>query len=81
MRYHAVLGVSSDDVASHVEFKSQLSLPFRLLADEGSRVRRQWGIPKDLLGLLEGRQTYVIGELLITRLTALKLLLSERQSE
>ncbi len=53
----AVLGISSQDVESHVEFKSKLDLPFRLLADEGGEVRKSWGVPKDLLGLLEGRQT------------------------
>ena len=29
---------------------------------KGGKVRKEWGVPKDLLGLLEGRQTYVIGE-------------------
>lgn len=57
----AVLGISSDDVDSHVEFLSKLDLPFRLLADEGGRIRQEYGVPKDLLGFLEGRQTYVIG--------------------
>lgn len=47
---------------SHVEFRSKLDLPFPLLADEGGQIRKEWGVPKDLLGLLEGRQTYVIGE-------------------
>ncbi|KAK9795237.1 hypothetical protein WJX73_009861 [Symbiochloris irregularis] len=55
-----VLGVSKDDVDSHVEFRSKLDLPFSLLADEGGKVRKEWGIPKDFLGLLDGRQTYVI---------------------
>lgn len=57
-----VLGISSQDVESHVAFKSKLDLPFRLLADEGGEVRKEWGVPKDLLGLLDGRQTYVIGK-------------------
>ena len=26
------------------------------------QVRQMYGVPKDLLGLLEGRQTYVIGK-------------------
>ena len=37
---------------------------FPLLADEGGQTRKDWGVPKDLLGLLEGRQTYVIGNIL-----------------
>lgn len=55
-----MLGISSQDVDSHVEFRSKLDLPFPLLADEGGQTRKAWGVPKDLLGLLEGRQTYVI---------------------
>lgn len=56
----AVIGVSKNDVQSHLEFRSKLDLPFPLLADEGSKVREQYGVKKDLLGLLEGRQTYII---------------------
>ena len=56
-----MLGISSNDVDSHVEFISKLDLPFRLLADEGGKVRQEWGVPKSLLGLLDGRETYVIG--------------------
>ena len=41
----AVLGVSKDDVDSHVEFRSKLDLPFSLLADEGGKVRSEWGKP------------------------------------
>ena len=36
----AVIGVSSNDVASHVEFRNKLDLPFPLLADEGGKVWR-----------------------------------------
>ena len=60
-----MLGISSDDVDSHVAFLSKLDLPFQLLADEGGEVRKEYGVPKDLLGFLEGRQTYVIGKLLL----------------
>ena len=37
----AVIGVSSNDVASHVEFRSKLDLPFSLLADDGGQVSPQ----------------------------------------
>ena len=56
-----MLGISSQDVDSHVEFRSKLDLPFPLLADEGGATRKEWGVPKDLLGFLEGRQTFIIG--------------------
>lgn len=33
-----MLGISGDDVESHIKFKSELDLPFQLLADEGNQV-------------------------------------------
>ena len=47
-----VLGVSPDDVESHVKFKKKFQLPFPLLADEGHKVcdlYQVWG-PKKLAG-------------------------------
>ncbi len=47
-----VLGVSPDDVKSHVKFKQKFDLPFPLLADDGHKVCDQyevWG-PKKFLG-------------------------------
>lgn len=57
-----VYGISSDGPDSHKEFCSDLQLPFELLSDEGDKVRSLFGVPKDLLGLLPGRQTYVIAK-------------------
>lgn len=54
-----VIGISSDDVASHKAFADKFSLPFTLLADVDGDVRRSFGVPKTL-GLLPGRVTYVI---------------------
>ncbi|MBU3702072.1 MAG: peroxiredoxin [Acidimicrobiia bacterium] len=54
-----VLGISSDDVASHRAFADKHHLPFTLLADTDGAVRRAFGVPKTL-GLLPGRVTYVI---------------------
>ena len=54
-----VVGVSSDSVTSHESFATKHRLPFVLLADEGGRVRRQYGV-KPTLGILPGRVTYVI---------------------
>ena len=34
----AVLGVSGDDVDSHVKFIGDQQIPFQLLADEGNKV-------------------------------------------
>jgi peroxiredoxin Q/BCP len=55
-----VIGVSSDSVASHKKFASRYKLPFLLLSDENKRLRRLFGVPSDLLGLIPGRVTYVI---------------------
>eukprot|EP01024_Parvocaulis_polyphysoides_P035678 TRINITY_DN31678_c0_g1_i1.p1 TRINITY_DN31678_c0_g1~~TRINITY_DN31678_c0_g1_i1.p1 ORF type:complete len:187 (-),score=33.29 TRINITY_DN31678_c0_g1_i1:245-805(-) len=57
-----ILGVSGDDVESHKKFQKELGLSYTLLSDEGNQVRQMYGVPKDLLGFLEGRQTYVIGK-------------------
>ena len=62
-----VLGISPDDVASHVKFKEKYSLPFTLLADEGHKVADAygvWGEKKYMGKTYEGvtRSTFVIGE-------------------
>lgn len=56
----AVIGVSSDDAASHQRFQSKYQLPFELLADPNQVIRKLFGVPANLLGLLPGRVTYVI---------------------
>lgn len=54
-----VLGVSSDDGASHERFTKKYALPFTLLSDPGGAVRKRYGVPATL-GLLPGRVTFVI---------------------
>ena len=54
-----VIGVSSDSADRHVAFADRHKLPFTLLADQGGRVRKAYGVPA-VLGLLPGRVTYVI---------------------
>jgi peroxiredoxin Q/BCP len=39
-----VLGVSPDDVASHVRFKEKYSLPFTLLADSNHKTAEDYGV-------------------------------------
>lgn len=53
-----VIGISSDDVASHKKFAQKHNLPFTLLADEKNEVRKLFGVPKTMM--LPGRVTYVL---------------------
>ena len=55
-----VIGVSSDSAKSHQKFTKQYKLPFVLLSDSDKKLRRLFGVPNDLLGLIPGRVTYVI---------------------
>ena len=54
-----VIGVSSDSVASHQKFSKRSTLPFILLSDQDKKIRKLFGVPNDLLGLIPGRVTYV----------------------
>jgi len=54
-----VIGVSSDSVTSHQKFANRHKLPFLLLSDEYKKLRKLFGVPNDLLGLIPGRVTYV----------------------
>ncbi|WP_035986315.1 peroxiredoxin [Leptolyngbya sp. KIOST-1] len=56
-----VIGISSDSPDSHRAFASKHSLPFTLVSDSGSVVRKAYGVPATL-GLLPGRVTYVIDQ-------------------
>lgn len=55
-----VFGVSADSVDSHAAFAEAQELPFALLADAGGKVAAEFGVKKDLLGLLPGRVTFVL---------------------
>lgn len=61
-----VLGVSSDTEESHGMFSIKLGLPFKLLSDDGGRIRRLYGVPSSL-GLIPGRVTYIIDKKGIVR--------------
>ena len=62
-----VLGVSPDDEASHVKFRTKYDLPFKLLADIDHQVAELYGVwgekkyaGRTYLGVF--RSTFVIGE-------------------
>ena len=54
-----VIGISSDSVTSHQQFSKQFKLPFILLSDNDKKIRKLFGVPSGLFGLLPGRVTYV----------------------
>ncbi|WP_375253473.1 peroxiredoxin [Dokdonia donghaensis] len=55
-----VFGISADSVASHKRFKAKHNLPFDTLSDQKNKIRRLYGVKNELLGLLPGRETFVI---------------------
>lgn len=57
-----VIGISSDSKSSHERFSNKHSLPFVLLSDPLGKVKKMFGVKNHLLGLLPGRETYVIGK-------------------
>lgn len=57
-----VIGISSDSVKSHKRFAEHYKLPFILLSDSDKRLRKLFGVPTNLLGLLPGRVSYVINK-------------------
>jgi peroxiredoxin Q/BCP len=54
-----IIGISGQSVKSHKEFAEKHRLSFTLLSDEGDLLRKQFGVPTNLLGLLPGRVTYI----------------------
>lgn len=61
-----VIGISSDDEASHQKFSNRYKLPFILLSDRDGSVRKLYGVPRTY-GLLPGRVTYIIDRAGIVR--------------
>lgn len=57
-----VFGISSDSESSHIGFIQKHSLPYSLLADKEKTVRKLFGVPGNLFGLIPGRVTYIIDE-------------------
>ena len=55
-----VFGISADSVESHKRFRAKHNLPFDTLSDANNKVRKKYGVKNELLGLLPGRETFVI---------------------
>ena len=57
-----IIGISADNKKSHEKFIQKYNLPFRLLTDHKSKLRKDLGIPKDLFGFAPGRVTFLLNE-------------------
>ncbi len=55
-----VVGVSYDSIKSHQRFADKRKLPFVLLSDRKRKVSKAYGVKNSLMGLLPGRETFVI---------------------
>ncbi len=58
----SVVGISSQGVASKKAFATKNGLPFLLVSDPGGRVRGEFGVKGNFLGLIDGRETFIIGQ-------------------
>jgi peroxiredoxin Q/BCP len=54
-----VFGISSDSETAHVSFQNKYQLPYSLLSDQAKKVRKLFGVPGNLFGLIPGRVTYI----------------------
>lgn len=57
-----VVGISSDSVDSHKNFKLKHRLPYTLLADTAGTVKKKFGVKGNLFGLIPGRVTYIFNK-------------------
>ncbi|HOO99246.1 MAG TPA: peroxiredoxin [Bacteroidales bacterium] len=54
-----IIGISGQSVESHKNFATANNLKYRLLADTRDEVRKLFGVPSTMFGLIPGRVTYV----------------------
>jgi peroxiredoxin Q/BCP len=54
-----VIGISGDSVDSHQKFAKRYKLPFILLSDNYKKIRKLFGVPSNMFGMIPGRVTYV----------------------
>jgi thioredoxin-dependent peroxiredoxin len=54
-----VIGISGQSVESHKKFAEENRLNFKILSDPTNQVRKLFGVPSSIFGLIPGRVTYV----------------------
>lgn len=57
-----VVGISADSVGAHRRFADKHRLNFTLLSDANHAAEKAFGVPRNMLGLLPGRVTYVFNK-------------------
>ena len=54
-----VIGISGQSVESHRQFAAENKLNYLILSDKDNTVRKLFGVPSKIFGLVAGRVTYV----------------------
>ena len=54
-----VIGISGQSVESHKQFAEQNKLNYTILSDSEGNVRKLFGVPTKIFGLVPGRVTYI----------------------
>jgi len=62
-----VVGVSADDVKAQKKFVDEHELGYNILSDKDRKVRELYKVPKGLMGLSDGRTTFIIDKKGIVR--------------
>lgn len=57
-----IIGISAQSVDSHSAFEKKHRLNYTLLSDEGNKVRKLFGVPDNIFGLIPGRVTYIVNK-------------------
>ena len=55
-----IIGISGDNLKSHKKFADNNHLNFTILSDLGNRVRKLFGVPASMMGVIPGRVTYIV---------------------
>ncbi|KZT50968.1 AhpC-TSA-domain-containing protein [Calocera cornea HHB12733] len=65
-----VVGVSADGVSAQKKFVDEHKLTYNILSDKDRKVRELYKVPKGLMGLSDGRTTFIIDKKGIVRAVA-----------
>jgi thioredoxin-dependent peroxiredoxin len=57
-----VLGISGQSVESHKAFAEANRLNYLILSDGDNKVRKLFGVPSNIFGLVPGRVTYIVDD-------------------